>query len=155
MNATWIVSANAGRARLFSQANAIEKLEEINDMINAAVRLRAAQTESDRIGPTAAGKSIHNTGGAIPNKTYEPPQTPTAHETELFARSVASLLLQGHHDGRFTHLTLVASPQFLGILRKLLSPQLKPLVGLEINKDYTHFNPAQLRQQLQAHKVKA
>lgn len=154
MNATWIVSANAGRARLFSQANAIENLEEIDDMINAAVRLRTAETESDKIGPTAAGKSMHNVGGSVPNKTYEPPQTPTEHETELFARSVAELLLQGHQDGRFTQLALVASPQFLGVLRKLLPAQLKPLVSVEINKDYTHCNAGQLRQQIRAHRVK-
>lgn len=154
MNATWIVSANAGRARLFSQTNVIENLEEIEDMINAAVRLRTSETESDKIGPISAGKSIHSVGGPVPSKTYEPPQTPTQHETEIFARSVAEHLLQGHQDGRFTHLALVASPQFLGVLRKLLPAQLKPLVSVEINKDYTHCNAGELRQQLQAHKAK-
>jgi hypothetical protein len=36
MQAAWIVSANAGRARFFSQANATEPLQEIHDMVNTA-----------------------------------------------------------------------------------------------------------------------
>ncbi|MDQ1816636.1 host attachment protein [Massilia sp. CCM 9210] len=153
MEATWIVVANAGRARFFAGSGDIGdngELEEINDMVNTAVRLRTADTEPDRIGPTSATKSIHNTGGAAPNKSYEPPQTPTEHETELFARSINSFLLQGLHESRFRQLVLVASPQFLGVLRKLLDPQLTPLLKFDINKDYTHLNPRQLREQLQA-----
>ncbi len=96
MDHTWIVVANASRARLFSRAGANGALDEIDDMVNAAVRLRTAETETDRLGPTSAGNSIHNTGGALPNKAYEPPQTPTEHETELFARSAIAALLQGN-----------------------------------------------------------
>ncbi|MEO7579609.1 MAG: host attachment protein, partial [Massilia sp.] len=92
MAVRWIVAANAGRARLFAQKDGRGKLDEINDMVNAAVRLRTAETEPDRIGPTSAGKSIHNVGAATPNKNYEPPQTPTEHEAELFARSVVGEL---------------------------------------------------------------
>jgi protein required for attachment to host cells len=148
MNATWIVSANASRARFFSQARPSDPLEEVSDMVNSAVRLRAAETELDRIGPTSATKSPHNVGAATPNKTYEPHQTPVEHETELFARSVAAFLLQAHQEGRFQALALVASPQFLGVLRKLLDPKLKSVVGLELNKDYTQFTAAQLREQI-------
>jgi protein required for attachment to host cells len=150
MNSTWIVSANASRARFFSQEPTSEKLEEITDMVNAAARLRTAETESDRLGPTAATKSSHNTGGATPNKTYEPAQTPAEHQTELFARNVADFLLKSYQEGRFQGLSLVASPQFLGVLRKLLDPQLESVVRLEINKDYTQFSAKQLLEQLQA-----
>jgi protein required for attachment to host cells len=152
MNATWIVSANASRARFFSQAHASDPLEEINDMVNEAVRLRAVETESDKIGPTSATKSIHNVGGPTPNKTYEPPQMPDKHQAELFARDIAGFLLRGHQEGRFQHLSIIASPQFLGALRKLLDPALESLVNIEIDKDYTHFSPKQLQEQLQAHK---
>jgi protein required for attachment to host cells len=154
MNATWIVTANASRARFFSQLHASDPLEEVNDMVNEAVRLRTSETESDRLGPTSATQSIHNTGGALPNKTYEPPMTPTERETEKFARSVADYLLKAYQDKRFTQLSLVVSPQFLGVLRKLLSPQLESAVQLEINKDYTQFSPSQLWDQIRAHDAK-
>lgn len=122
-------------------------------MVDTAVRMRTAETEQDRLGATSATKSAHNTGGAAPNKTYEPHQTPVEHETEAFARSVSTFLLQGHHEGRFQNLSLIASPQFLGVLRRLLDPKLKSVVGLEINKDYTHCTPVQLQEQIRKHRA--
>ena len=155
MNATWIVSANASRARFFSQEQSSKSLEEIEDMVNESVRLRQVETsESDKRGPHAATQSIHNTGGALPNKLYEPPQSPEKHEAELFARDIASYLLRAYQDGKFKQLTLVVSPQFLGMLRTLLDPQLESAVTLEINKDYTHSSPEELRGQIQAHMAK-
>jgi protein required for attachment to host cells len=154
MGATWIVSANAGRARFFSQANSSAPLEEVNDIFNADVHLRTTETESDRLGLLAAAKSQHNVGAARPGSGYEPNQTPDEHQTELFARDVASFLQQGHQEGRFSNLSLVVSPEFLGLLRKLLDPKVASAVKLEINKDYTQFSAKQLRDQIQAHEAK-
>lgn len=154
MDATWIVSANAGRARFFSQADSSAPLEEVNDMVNTDARLRTEDTEPDKIGPLAAAKSPHGVGAARPASGYQPNQTPEEHQSELFARNIASFLLQSHQDGRFQQLVLVATPQFLGVLRKLLDPNLEPMVSLEINKDYTQLSAAQLREQIQAHKAK-
>lgn len=154
MEQTWIVVANAGRARIFSRALARGPLTEIDDMVNSAVRQGNDDTESNLHGPTSAGKSIHNTGGALPNKAYEPPQTPNEHETELFGRSVIAALMQGYQQGSFQHLELIAGPQFLGQLRLLLDPNLKPLVTLELNKDYTQLSPTDLRDQLAAQQQK-
>ncbi|GAB3546943.1 hypothetical protein GCM10027343_25550 [Noviherbaspirillum agri] len=154
MQATWIVSANASRARFFSQEQSSDALEEINDMVNDAARLRSVDTETDKLGPTAASKSRHNVGAATPNKLYEPAQTPEAHQAELFARDIAGFLLQGYQEGRFQKLSLVVSPQFLGMLRKLLDPRLESVVTLEINKDYTQFSPQQLLEQVRSYKEK-
>ncbi|HEY0847259.1 MAG TPA: host attachment protein [Noviherbaspirillum sp.] len=155
MQATWIVSANASRARFFSQEHSTDPLEEINDMVNEAVRLRDIETESDRFGPTAATKSKHNVGAATPNKLYEPAQTPDAHQAELFARDIASYLLKGYQEGRFQRLSLVVSPQFLGMLRKLLDPQLESVVSLEINKDYTQFSAQELLEHVKNYRQKS
>jgi protein required for attachment to host cells len=154
METTWIVTADAGRARIFSESNPAQPLEEIEDMVNTATRMRTAEKYTDRLGPTSAGQSIHNTGGAAPNKQYEPPQTPEEHESESFAKDISGFLLKGQQEGRFQKLALIADPKFLGVLRMFLDPHLKPLVNLEINKDYTHSAPQQLREQIQAHKEK-
>lgn len=156
MNATWILSANASRARFFSQGNLTEPLEEVNDMVNAASRLRMVEsTESDKRGPMAGTKSMHNTGGALPNKLYEPPTTPDVREAELFARDIASYLLENQRDGRFDKLSVVAAPQFLGMLRKVLDPQVQSTINLEIDKDYTQFNPGQLLDHIETYKAKS
>jgi protein required for attachment to host cells len=147
MGTTWIVTANAGRAKIFAESSPSENLEEIHDMVDTSSRMRTTELERDRIGPTAATKSKHNTGAPTPNKAYEPETTPERHHEELFARNLASYLLQGYTDGRFKKLMLTATPEFLGVMRKLLDPQLKPLT-VEINKDYTQLSPTQLREQL-------
>lgn len=155
MNATWIVTANAGRARFFAEPAPTEDLQEIEDMVNDGARLKTSESQTDRMGPTSAGQSMHNTGGALPNKTYEPAQTPVQRATEIFAKDVANYLLKGHQEGRYRKIALVASPQFLGILRQQLDPQLKHLVSVEINKDYTELSPEQLHEHVQAEKGKS
>jgi protein required for attachment to host cells len=160
MQTTWIISANAGRARIFSEADPAEPLMEVEDMINDAVRMRESETERDKSGVTAAGSSGHNIGGTqgvgfahngkvgAPNKQYEPPHTPAELESEKFAKDISHYLLDAHREGRFQQLVISASPQFLGALRSFLDPHIKPLIKLEVNKDYTHSNPQQLREQI-------
>lgn len=155
MSTTWIVSADAGRARIFAESDPQQPLEEIKDMVSANARVRDADINTDRLGPTSAGQSIHNTGGATPNKQYQPAQTPEQHDAEFFAKDICAFLLQGKQEQRFQKLALVAEPRFLGVLREELDHQLKPLINLELNKDYTHLNGNQLREQLQANKAKA
>lgn len=150
MDATWIVTANASRPRFFAQPALTEKLQKIEDMINDAARSKTAESETDRMGPTSAALSIHNTACALPNKTYEPAQTPAQHATDLFAKDVARYLLKAHQEGRYREIALVASPQFLGVLRQQLDPQLERLVSVEINKDYTELSTEQLHEKIQA-----
>lgn len=167
MQTTWIISANAGRARFFEESDPSEPLQEVEDMVNSAVRLRVLETESDKFGPTAAGKSGHNIGGTqgvglahnvgvgAPNKTYQPAHTPAEQEAEQFVKDISKYLVQAHQEGRFARLVISASPQFLGALRSFLDPHIKALIALEFNKDYTHFNARELREQLQAQQAKS
>lgn len=155
MNATWIVSANAGKARFFAQNSASAPLEEVNEMANDAVRLRTSETESDDLGLRSASKSPHSVSAPRPQSGYEPPQTPSEHQAELFARDVAGYLLKAYQEGRYNQLCLTASPEFLGTLRKLLAPQIIAAIRIEVNKDYTQFSPQQLKDQLRANKEKS
>lgn len=155
MNSACIVSANASRARFFFQENNAERLEEINDMVNDESRLTRTLTETRAEDLRSASKSRHSVGAARPQSGYEPHQTPDQHQTELFARDVANFLQQGQQEGRFREIALVASPEFLGVLRKQLDPKVASAVSLEINKDYTGFSPDQLREQIVTHQGKA
>lgn len=135
-------------------------------MVNNAVRLRESEVLTDRLGPTAAAGSGHNIGGTqgvgaahnagvgAPNKQYQPAHTQAEQEADQFARDISSYLLKAHQDGRFQQIVLSASPQFLGALRAVMDPHIKPLIKLEFNKDYTHVAPNQLREQLQAQQAK-
>src|SRR4051812_5709902 len=154
MESTWIVTANAGRARIFSEEQSGAPLEEINDMVNTAVRLRTVETETDQLGQRAASKSRHSVGAPTQPSGYEPNQSPAEHQTELFARNLAGFLLQSYQEGRFGQLVLIASPEFLGVLRKLLHQKIESAVTLEINKDYTQFDAKQLREHIEAQEAK-
>ncbi|XYJ10065.1 host attachment protein [Telluria sp. B2] len=166
MPTTWIITANAGRARIFSEDDPAAPLQEVEDMVNNAVRLRESEVLTDRLGPTAAAGSGHNIGGTqgvgaahnagvgAPNKQYQPAHTQAEQEADQFARDISSYLLKAHQDGRFQQIVLSASPQFLGALRAVMDPHIKPLIKLEFNKDYTHVAPNQLREQLQAQQAK-
>ena len=167
MPTTWILSANAGRVRFFSESDPAEPLQEVEDMINSGAQLRTVESETDRLGPTSAAGSAHNIGGnegagfahnakaGAPNKQYQPAQTPAQHANELFAKDVSDFLLKAQQEGRYQQLVVSASPEFLGTLRQNLDPQIQKLVKAEFNKDYTHSNAQQLREQLQAQQGKA
>jgi len=72
----------------------------------------------------------------------------TVPERHLFARDLVKVLLHAHNERKFTKLCLVASPEFLGVLRRVLTPQLEALVSREINKDYTQLGAAELRERI-------
>ena len=63
--------------------------------------------------------------------------------------------MKAHERGRFQQLVVSASPQFLGALRSFLDPHIKQLIKFELNKDYTHFDARELREQLHAQQAKS
>ncbi len=154
MAVTWIVAANAGHARIFTQEKAGAPLAEVEGLKHAATRLRTSDTETDELGQQLGTKAPGGTS-SMPGSGYEPHQTPAEHQSELFAREVAATLTKGQQGGRYTQLVLMASPEFLGLLRKLISPQVHGAVRLEIAKDYTQLDPKALRDRLAEHEAKA
>lgn len=150
MSSLWIVTANAGSAHFFAQKDASSPLEKVGDLGNGKSSLHAVDTESDRLGQHAASKSAHSVGAPTQPSGYEPHQTPAEHNSELFAREVSAYLLQGLQDGKFQRLTIVASPEFLGVLRGILDHRLVAVISNEINKDYTRCSPQELSQHLKA-----
>ncbi len=149
MNTTWIVVANAGRARVFAQDAANEPFEEIEDGVDTTARLRTADTETDDL-----GRRSHS-HGANPSSQqpsgYEPHTTPHEHHAEQFARDVAATLARGRADGRFAHLVLTASPEFLGLLRRFLDPHVASCVTTSIPHDYTQLDATRLRERIEQH----
>jgi len=151
MDTRWIVTANAGKARFFFQANPTSSMQEIEDMLNVAARQHAADIDTDDLGQRSASKSGHSTAAPTTPNGYQPNQTPVEHQVELFARHVADALSQGYAEARFKQVILIASPEFLGILRKLLDPKIAAIVELEISKDYTQLDNEKLREQIDAY----
>lgn len=167
MPTTWILAANAGRARIFADSDSAKSLQEVDDLTNPAAQQRVSDIVTDRLSPRSAGNSGHNIGGGqgggfehatqagAPGSDYQPAVTPAEHEAQKFAKDVAAYLLQAHQKSQFQHLIVSASPEFLGLLRTAIDPQVKALIKHELNKDYTHSSGHELRAQLSAQLDKA
>jgi protein required for attachment to host cells len=154
MNSVWIVSANAGRAIFFLQEDTFESFEKersikkVGEMVNDKSSLHTYETETDRLGQHSASKSRHSVGAPTQPSGYEPNQTPAEHNSELFARKISQYLTEALDAGRFQRLALVASPEFLGVLRSTLDSRLTAIIDKEVNKDYTHYNLHELTNKL-------
>lgn len=148
MSKLWIVTANAGHAHFYSQEVSSAPLERIGELVNEKSSMTTAETESDRIGQHAASSSKHSVGAPTQPSGYQPNQTPAEHNAELFARNISRFLLHGYQDGHFQRLAIIASPEFLGVLRSILDTRLVAVVETEINKDYTHCNAKELSSHL-------
>ena len=69
-------------------------------------------------------------------------------EAQGFARRVAQHLSEALRQKRFDELRIVAAPRFLGHLRKELDAQVSAAVTEETNKDFIHYDAAELTRRL-------
>lgn len=97
--------------------------------------------KSDRPGRAfdSHGEGRHATGTAV---------SPKEQESIRFAKTIADYLDQGRVNHRYDHLVLVADPRFLGHIRGALSSEVAKLVSLEIDKDLSTENEAEIRKHL-------
>ena len=149
MPTTLIVCANASRARIFTQRSLKDPLEEIADLVNPEARERAEAFMTDEsTAQRSADKSRHSVGQATTGSDYQPHLTPHQVEAQKFAQEIATFLDEAHNAGRFEKLCVMASPEFLGVLRKKLSTRMGRVETTEVNKDYTRESAQQLRERL-------
>lgn len=140
MSKTWVVVADSSRARIFTAARNATPLEEIETLAHPAARLHKGDLVSDKAGRDHnPGSTSHDMGGKSDAK----------HEEAVrFANQLCDTLESARTAGRFGKLYIIASPAFLGIVRKQMSAALQKLVADEIPKELTRQTPADIRKQL-------
>jgi protein required for attachment to host cells len=129
MGTTWILCANASRARLFEVVPHADTPREIADYANAPGRAHERDLQTD-----AAGR-LFGKGDPQGQTTVE--GSVAEHETERFAESLRDQLARDHAQHKFAQLWIVAAPAFLGRLRQNLPRELARSVEFELDKDYT------------------
>jgi protein required for attachment to host cells len=141
MQKTWpktcVVVADRVRGRIFSAPKPKSPLEEIDDLVHPESRAHERDLTTDRPG---RGPGSHRAMGNA--------NTARDHEAADFARELAARLESGRTHGEFEKLILIASPDFLGLLRKHLSPPLARMVTLEMPKVLTQLSAAEIREHL-------
>ncbi len=127
---TWIVIADAARARIFDGGPHGRDLDEIEDLSHPESRLHEGDLRTGETGsrqrPEAAARGASG------------PTTP-AHDKHAqgFARDIARYLDHARQQGRFDSLIIAAAPKVLGELRDHLDSSTRATIVTEIDKDWT------------------
>ncbi|MFA6916934.1 MAG: host attachment protein [Parachlamydiales bacterium] len=125
----WVLVADKCHAKIY-QIVKFPKLEEIADLAHPEGRLR----DQDLIS-TKPGRNFQSFSTA--RSAYEPETDPKAVEALKFANEVSDFLTASIRKGRFNRLYLIADPAFLGLMRKIINPEVKKTILSEIPKDLT------------------
>jgi len=141
MTAIWVLVADSSRAQLFFASKPNGDLHPVKTFTHHESRLHERELTSDLPGRAfdSGGMGRHAMGQGI-----EPKQQLGIN----FAKQLASHLESGRKCGKYDRLYVVATPAFLGLLRKEYSPDLASMLATEIDKDFTRLNPAELRKRL-------
>lgn len=144
MSATWIIVADASRARIFEQAGDSRDIHERETLTHPESRLHETELTSDLPGRAfdSTGSGRHAMGGK-----HDPKQN----EAIEFARQLAEHIERARSEKRFGHLNIIAAPTMLGDLRDALSDESRKLVTTEIDKDLTQHSIEDIQQHLAAH----
>ena len=150
MATTWIITADASRARILQVMDRDQRLAEVEDFLNPEGRMHdrdlLADGHSRWNGHGGMGRAGGGRNGGPASDRQE--TSATEHETELFAKRVGDYLDKARTDHRFDRLCLVAPPKFLGQLRKELGAEVRKMVSEELPKDLSWLDARELEARL-------
>ena len=128
---TWIVVADAGRARIFETGILRDELKEVRSLVHPSSRLKTSELVSDRPGRVAKGAG-HS---AMEART-------AAHDVEAdeFAATVADELDKALERRECSDIVLVVPPRFLGRLRVRISQRVLNAVRKTLAKDLSQMS---------------
>lgn len=144
MDTTWILIADAARARCFERHARDHSLTELADFVFPQHRLVDEVAAGDLTG--AAGKGHGRTGHA--GTQFEPHTEAHAKERGNFARQLANHLNTAVAEQRCKHLVLIATPPMLGELKPCLSVAAEKALQRCIMSDLTHYQGPELQQRV-------
>lgn len=133
--------ADASRARLFISTNARSGLQEIETIAHPEGRLHEHEVTSDLPGRHVGDKS---TG----SDTYQAETEPKQQEMIDFAKRLSQHINEMVNKHQVSHVSIIAAPHFLGVLRKNLPEQVEKLVDFELDKDLVQHSIEDIQQHL-------
>lgn len=134
---TWVVIANASRARVYVGDGKTAKLELVRQFAHAQSRAKGTELLSDRPGHAASGRGARRTA-------LEPDTQVKRHEQERFAHELALALDTAHTKKQFDRLVLIASAAFLGMLKSALPKGVARVLTHTEGRDLTNVPEAEL-----------
>jgi protein required for attachment to host cells len=136
MPTTWIVAADASRARILQVADR-ERLVEVEDLVNPEGRLHNREINTDAKGRFAGPDRPGGHSSDDEERTVD-------YYNGIFAKRIADYLESARTQHRYDRLVLVAAPKVLGMMRKELGKEVEKLVMDELDKDLSWFNAREI-----------
>lgn len=141
---TWVLIADAARARVFETKGQGNGLTPVEDM-----SLEAELAPSRELGSDRPGRSFDSAG--VGRHAMESPSDLHREQKRQFARRIADALQQRQAARSFDRLVVVAPAVTMGDLRAALPDQVKATVTAEVVADLTKTPVAELPAHLAAH----
>lgn len=142
MSASWIVVADAARARVFEREGAKDALHEATNFVHGESALHAGDLRTG-----GKGGTISNSSGRSFRRS-EPHATPQETNAERFAKEIAEHLRQGRTREAYGSLILIAEPRFLGRLRANIDAETAKRVRFTIDKNLVESPVDRIEQEL-------
>ncbi len=139
---TWVVVADATRARFFATDNARGPLRELETMVHPEGRMHIQDLTSDLPGRASDGMGQGGRHGLDGGNGLR------QHETQSFARSIATRLSAARRDGALHQLLIASAPALLGAVRAALDPDTARCVVFESDKNLAQLSPEDIRRHL-------
>lgn len=136
-----VLVADNSRARVFSAEKPASALVELRDLANPEGRLHEGDLVTDR-----GGRDRNPASGVLHG--LETGSRRKEDGADRFALTICEELEAARARGEFARLYVVASPAFLGHLRRHQSNTLRHLIAGEIDKNLTTQDVATIRKQL-------
>lgn len=138
MSKTWLLVADAAKARLFGIPKKGADLIEIACFTHPDGRSPGQHPEHGRLGRTVeSANSAHH--------AIEPHTSLREKHAMQFADLLCDTIRQGHIENQYDQLVLMAPPRFLGVLRDRLDEHALKCVVAEVSSDLLALSPAELR----------
>jgi protein required for attachment to host cells len=141
---TWVLIADAARARVFENTGKGTGLTLVPDMA-----LDAELLPSHELGTDRPGRSFDSVGSG--RHAMESPSDLHREQKRQFARRVAEAIEERQATKSFDRLVLVAPPTTIGDLRAALPDKVKAVVTAELVTDLTKTPIGELPAHLAAH----
>lgn len=141
MEKTWVLIANAERARCFERHGKDQSLTELIDFIHPHTSITSKENGGDLTG--AAGKGHGRTAHA--GTQFEPLTEAHAKERASFARQLADYINEGVAGRHCDALVLIATSPMLGELRPYFSSASDKVVKRCVASDLTRYHGPELK----------
>ena len=139
-SSTWIVVANSSKAKLFRLVK-FPKIEEMAALDHPEARMHNQDLEGRK-----PGRNFQS--GGTSRHAYQPETEPKEVEIEKFAKILSDYICSAHYKGEFARLYIMASPNFLGLLRQRINSSTQKSIVAEVAKDLTDCTTSEIEEQL-------